>query len=108
MKPWRRAGKKDLYGAQLVNEAIKIEAARVAVLRSCSASSQIVDKDTKGALYAVQARRWKLDPGYFKPMVQAGMANYELGNQTAAEPLLDAQHGTDAQCARRVLPRAHL
>jgi predicted Zn-dependent protease len=30
----------------------------------------------------------QLDPGYFKPMVQAGVAQYRLGDRAAAEPLL--------------------
>jgi predicted Zn-dependent protease len=30
----------------------------------------------------------QLDPGYFKPIVQAGMVHYDLGNKAAAEPLL--------------------
>jgi predicted Zn-dependent protease len=83
----KAAGKKDFATARrLTNEAIKV-VPRESRFYGLLGELELVDKDYKGALeYFNKAN--ELDPGYFKPMVQAGMANYQLGNKAAAEPLL--------------------
>jgi predicted Zn-dependent protease len=83
----KAAGQKDYATARrLTNEAIKA-VPRESRFYGLLGELEAVDKDYKGALgYFTKAQ--ELDPGYFKPMVQAGMANYQLGNKAAAEPLL--------------------
>jgi predicted Zn-dependent protease len=78
-------GKRTLRARSLVNEAIKLEP-RESRFYGLLGELQMVDKDYKGARPIKKASQ--LDPGY-SPMVQAGMANYELGNRAAAQPLLD-------------------
>jgi predicted Zn-dependent protease len=81
------AAKKDYAKARsLMNEAIKMQP-REARFYGFLGELELVDKDYKGALTQFN-KAMQLDPGYFKPMVQAGVANYQLGNKDAAEPLL--------------------
>jgi beta-barrel assembly-enhancing protease len=81
------AGKKDYAKARsLINEAIKMEP-RESRFYGFLGELELIDKDYKGAL-AQFDKSMELDPGYFKPMVQAGIANYQLGDNAAAEPLL--------------------
>ena len=83
----KAATKKDFATARkLATEASRM-VPRESRFYSLLGELEMVDKDYKGALgYFTKANQ--LDPNYFKPMVQAGMANYELGNKAAAEPLL--------------------
>jgi predicted Zn-dependent protease len=82
------AGKKDFAQARsLVNEAIRIEP-RESRFYGLLGELEIVNKNYKGALTQFNKAQ-NLDPNYFKPIVQAGMANYELGNKAAAQPLLE-------------------
>ena len=54
---------------------------------ACSAKSRWPRKIRAGALRRLR-QGTQLDAGYFKPIVQAGMVQYDLGNKAAAEPLL--------------------
>ena len=49
---------------------------------------ELHEKDAKGALPYLEKAR-SLDPTYFKPIALAGIAQYDLGNRGAAEPLLN-------------------
>jgi predicted Zn-dependent protease len=81
------AGKKDFATARrLTNEAIKM-VPRESRFYGMLGELDMVDRNYKNALTNFNKAN-ELDPNYFKPMVQAGMANYELGNKAAAEPLL--------------------
>jgi predicted Zn-dependent protease len=81
------AAKKDLAQARsLINEAIRMEP-RESRFYGFLGELELADKDYKGALTQFN-KAMQLDSGYFKPMVGAGMANYQLGNKMAAEPLL--------------------
>jgi beta-barrel assembly-enhancing protease len=83
------AGKKDLASARrLVNEAIKLEP-RESRFYGFLGELEMADKDFKGALGQFTKAN-QLDPGYFKPMVGMGVANYQLDNPAAAEPLLES------------------
>jgi len=48
----------------------------------------MAEKNARAALPHYQ-KAGQLDPGYFKPMVQQGMAQYQLGNAGTAAPLLE-------------------
>lgn len=77
----------DMAGARsLVNEAIKMEP-REARFHELLGEIEAAGKNEKAALASFNTAQ-QLDPGYFKPMVQAGIMQYELGNKAAAEPLL--------------------
>jgi lipopolysaccharide biosynthesis regulator YciM len=81
------AAKKDYAGARsLINEAIRMEP-REARFHGFLGELELADKDTKGALVEFN-KAVELDPGYFKPLAQAGIANYQLGNKAAAESSL--------------------
>ena len=81
------AKKNDLPAARsLVNEAIRLEP-RESRFHSLLGEIEMASKNPKTALGHFDKAR-QLDPGYFKPIVQAGMVQYELGNKSAAEPLL--------------------
>lgn len=81
------ARKKDLASARrLTNEAIRLEP-RESRFHSFLGELSLADKDSKGALTHFTKAN-ELDPGYFKPLVGAGIANYELGNGAAAAPQL--------------------
>jgi predicted Zn-dependent protease len=81
------ARKNDLGAARsLVNEAIRMEP-REARFHGLLGEIEMAAKNPKAALGSFNKAR-QLDPTYFKPIVQAGMVQYELGNQSAAEPLL--------------------
>jgi predicted Zn-dependent protease len=83
----KAANNKDFATAKrLTNEAIK-QVPRESRFYGFLGELEMVDKNYKGALVQFNKAQ-ELDPGYFKPMVQAGVANYQLGNKTAAEPLL--------------------
>jgi len=81
------ANKNDFATARrLANEAVKLEP-REARFHGLLGDLEMASENPRGALpHFVKAGQ--LDPGYFKPMVQAGMAHYQLGNKAAAEPLL--------------------
>ena len=81
------ARKGDLATARsLVNEAIRMEP-REARFQGLLGEIEMTAKNPKAALGDFNKAQ-QLDPGYFKPIVQAGMVQYELGNKAAAEPLL--------------------
>ena len=81
------ASKKDYASARnLANQAVKLEP-RESRFHGLLGDIEYAQKNPRGALPQYQ-KAGDLDPGYFKPKVQAGMVQYELGNKTAAEPLL--------------------
>jgi predicted Zn-dependent protease len=81
------AKKGDLAGARsLANEAIRLEP-RESRFHGLLGEIEMASKNPKTALGHFNKAQ-QLDPGYFKPIVQAGMVQYELGNKSAAEPLL--------------------
>lgn len=81
------AKKDDLATARsLVNDAIRLEP-RESRFHGLLGEIEMAAKNPKVALGHFDKAR-QLDPGYFKPIVQAGMVQYELGNRSAAEPLL--------------------
>jgi tetratricopeptide (TPR) repeat protein len=81
------AQKGDLAAARkLANEAVKLQP-REARFHGLLGDLEMAEKDPRGALPYYQ-KAGELDPGYFKPMAQAGIAHYQLGNRAAAEPLL--------------------
>jgi len=81
------AQKGDLAAARrLANEAVKLEP-RESRFHGLLGDLETANKNPRGALPHYQ-RAGELDPGYFKPMAQAGIAHYQLGNRAAAEPLL--------------------
>jgi len=81
------ANKGDLATARrLAGEAAKIEP-REARFHGLLGDLEMANNNPRGALPHFQ-KASQLDPGYFKPMAQAGVAHYQLGNRSAAEPLL--------------------
>jgi beta-barrel assembly-enhancing protease len=77
----------DLKSARaLLNEAIRIEP-RESRFHGLLGEIAMAEKNPRVALGHFNKAQ-QLDPGYFKPIVQAGMVQYELGNKAAAEPLL--------------------
>jgi beta-barrel assembly-enhancing protease len=81
------ANKKDFASARrLASEAVKLEP-REARFHGFLGDLEMASENPRGALVHFQ-KAGQLDPGYFKPMAQAGMAQYQLGNKAAAEPLL--------------------
>jgi predicted Zn-dependent protease len=81
------ANKGDLATARsLASEAVQLEP-REARFHGLLGDLAMAGKDPRAALAHFQQAR-QLDPGYFKPIAQAGIAQYQLGNQAAAEPLL--------------------
>ncbi len=82
------AGKGDLASARrLANEAVKIEP-RESRFYGLLGDLAMAEKNPRTALGHYQ-KAGQLDPGYFKPMVQQGTAQYQLGNAMAAAPLLE-------------------
>jgi len=81
------ANKKDFAGAKsLAGEAAKLEP-RESRFYGLLADLELVGENAREALgYSETAR--SRDPGYFKPYLQSGVANYELGDRAAAEPQL--------------------
>lgn len=81
------AQKQDMAAARsLVNQAIKMEP-REARFHELLGEIEAAGKNREAALASFN-KALQLDPGYFKPMVQAGILEYQLGNKAAAEPLL--------------------
>ena len=82
------ANKGDMTSAKkLAGEAAKM-APREARFPGLLGEIELQAKNPKGALpYLEKART--LDPGYFKPVALAGIAQYETGDRAAAEPLLN-------------------
>jgi predicted Zn-dependent protease len=72
---------------RLTNEAVKIEP-RESRFHGLLGDLAMAEKNPRAALPHFQ-KAGQLDPGYFKPMVQAGVAHYQLGDRAAAEPLLE-------------------
>jgi predicted Zn-dependent protease len=72
---------------RLTNEAVKLEP-RESRFHGLLGDLAMAEKNPRAALPHFQ-KAGELDPGYFKPMVQAGVAHYQLGNRAAAEPLLE-------------------
>jgi predicted Zn-dependent protease len=72
---------------RLVGEAVKLEP-RESRFHGLLGDLAMAEKNPRAALPFFQ-KAGELDRGYFKPMVQAGVANYQLGNRAAAEPLLE-------------------
>jgi predicted Zn-dependent protease len=82
------ANRKDYVTARrLTNEAVKIEP-RESRFHGFLGDLSMAGKNPSAALSQYQ-KAGQLDPGYFKPMVQQGMAQYQLGNSGAAAPLLE-------------------
>jgi len=82
-----KARKGDLASARaLVNEAIRMEP-REARFHELQGEIEMAAKNPRAALGHLDRAR-QLDPGYFKPILHAGMVHYELGDRAAAEPLL--------------------
>ena len=82
------ANKGDIAGAKrLAGEAAKM-APREARFPGLLGELELHEKDAKGALPYLEKAR-SLDPNYFKPIALAGIAQYDLGNRGAAEPLLN-------------------
>lgn len=82
-----KARKGDLASARaLVSEAIRMEP-REARFHELQGEIAMAAKNPRAALGHFDKAR-QLDPGYFKPILQAGMVRYDLGDRTAAEPLL--------------------
>jgi predicted Zn-dependent protease len=83
----KAAATKDLARARtLVNEAIRLEP-RESRFHGLLGDLDLAAKNPKAALVNFEKAR-ALDPGYFKPQVQTGIAQYMLGNRAAAEPTL--------------------
>lgn len=82
------AAKKDDFASarSLVNEAIRMEP-REARFHLLLGEIEAARKSPQLALTHFNKAQ-QLDPGYFKPIVQAGIVQYQLGNKAAAEPLL--------------------
>jgi predicted Zn-dependent protease len=81
------ANKGDLATARrLASDAVKA-VPREARFHGLLGELELANKNPRGALPHFQ-KAGELDPGYFKPMAQAGVAHYQLGNRAAAEPLL--------------------
>jgi predicted Zn-dependent protease len=82
------AAKKDDFASarSLVNEAIRMEP-REARFHLLLGEIEAARKNPQLALTHFNKAQ-QLDPGYFKPIVQAGIVQYQLGNKAAAEPLL--------------------
>ena len=72
---------------RLASEAAKMEP-RESRFHGLLGDLAMAEKNPRAALPYFQ-KAGELDPGYFKPMVQAGVAHYQLGNRAAAEPLLE-------------------
>ena len=82
------AQKGDLAAARkLTSEAVKLQP-REARFHGLLGDLEMAEQDPRGALPYYQ-KAGELDPGYFKPLAQAGIAHYQLGNRAAAEPLLE-------------------
>jgi predicted Zn-dependent protease len=82
------ANKGDVAGAKrLAAEAAKL-APRESRIPGLQGELMLREKDAKGALPYLEKAR-SLDPNYFKPVALAGIAQYDLGNRAAAEPLLN-------------------
>jgi len=82
------ANRKDYASARrLAGEAAKLEP-RESRFHSLLGDLELSAKNPKAALQHYQ-RAAQLDPGYFKPKVEQGMVLYQLGNATAAAPLLE-------------------
>ena len=82
------ANKGDVAGAKrLATEAAKM-APREARFPGLQGELELREKNAKGALPYLEKAR-SLDPNYFKPVALAGIAQYDLGNRAAAEPLLN-------------------
>lgn len=81
------AQKDDFVSARsLVNEAIRMEP-REARFHQLLGEIEAARKNPELALTHFNKAQ-QLDPGYFKPIAQAGILQYQLGNKAAAEPLL--------------------
>lgn len=81
------ANRKDYAAARrLAGEAVKLEP-RESRFHGLLGDLALAQQDPRGALAHFQ-KAGELDPGYFKPLAQAGIAHYQLGNRAAAEPLL--------------------
>ena len=81
------AKKDDLASARsLVSEAIRMEP-REARFHLLLGEIEAARKNPEVALTHLNKAQ-QLDPGYFKPIAQAGIIQYQLGNKSAAEPLL--------------------
>jgi beta-barrel assembly-enhancing protease len=76
------------YGTarRLANDAARLEP-RESRFHGLLGDLAMAEKNPRAALPYFQ-KAAQLDPGYFKPMVQTGIAQYQLGNRAAAEPLL--------------------
>jgi predicted Zn-dependent protease len=82
------ANKGDVAAARkLAGEAARM-APREARFPGLLGELELHEKDAKGALPYLEKAR-SLDPNYFKPIALAGIAQYDLGNRAAAEPLLN-------------------
>ena len=82
------ANRKDYATARRqTNEAVKIEP-RESRFHGLLGDLAMAEKNPRAALPHYQ-KAGQLDPGYFKPMVQQGMAQYQLGNAGTAAPLLE-------------------
>jgi predicted Zn-dependent protease len=82
------ANRKDYATARRqTNEAVKIEP-RESRFHGLLGDLAMAEKNPRAALPHYQ-KAGQLDQGYFKPMVQQGMAQYQLGNSSAATPLLE-------------------
>jgi predicted Zn-dependent protease len=82
------ANNKDYATARrLTNDAVKIEP-RESRFHGLLGDLAMAEKNARAALPHYQ-KAGQLDPGYFKPMVQQGMAQYQLGNAGTAAPLLE-------------------
>lgn len=81
------ANKDDFASARsLVSEAIRMEP-REARFHQLLGEIEAARKNPQLALTHFNKAQ-QLDPGYFKPIAQAGIVQYQLGNMAAAEPLL--------------------
>ena len=82
------ANKGDMATAKrLAGEAAKM-VPREARFPGLQGELELQAKNPKGALPYLEKAR-SLDPGYFKPIALAGIAQYDIGNRAAAEPLLN-------------------
>ena len=82
------ANKGDIASAKrLAGEASTMQP-REARFPGLQGELELHEKDAKGALPYLEKAR-SLDPNYFKPIALAGIAQYDLGNRGAAEPLLN-------------------
>lgn len=71
----------------LADEAIKLEP-REARFYGTRGEIELASDNPRGAI-GYLGKASSHDPGYFKPYVMAGIANYEAGDRTAAQPLLE-------------------